>query len=111
MYVKNVKRWMLPFLSRLDRKEPGSYNTLLWQYMTGMAKTDLTLCRLIFEASKSHVSFCMFLLVRVCSEFSQQRRNAEAQSIYNTAQLLSTIGLIAEGAITSFVMLKKLAYC
>ena len=58
MYVKNVKRWMLPFLTRLDRKEPGSYNTLLWQYLTGMAKTDLTLCRLIFEASKSHVSFC-----------------------------------------------------
>ena len=51
----------------------------------------------------------MFLLVRVCSEFSQQRRNAEAHSTYNTAQLLSMIGLIAEGAIASFVMLKKLS--
>ena len=56
MYVKNVRRWLVPFLQRREERKAGSYDALLGEYLVTMARTDLTLCVKIFEASKSHVS-------------------------------------------------------
>ncbi|XP_033634879.1 neuroblastoma-amplified sequence-like [Asterias rubens] len=53
MYVKNIKRWVIPFLDRGERQHLGKRNELLTQYMLCMAKEDLTNCVMIFENSKS----------------------------------------------------------
>ena len=57
MYVKSMRRWVVPYLNKLEMKDKGSYERLLSQLLTSCAKTDLNPCRLVFEASKSHVSF------------------------------------------------------
>ncbi|XP_046551537.1 LOW QUALITY PROTEIN: neuroblastoma-amplified sequence-like [Haliotis rubra] len=56
MYVKNLRRWMVPFLKQCERREAGSYNTLLHDYIITKAKTDLSLVVKIFETSKAGVS-------------------------------------------------------
>ncbi|CAE1234400.1 NBAS [Acanthosepion pharaonis] len=55
-YVKNIHHWLIPFLKRCERNDPHAYMTLLKNYMTNMAKDDLTLPLKIFEASKSNLS-------------------------------------------------------
>ena len=56
MYVKSVRRWVVPFLTKLEAEQTGSYERLLSELLITSAKTDLNPCRLVFEASKSHVS-------------------------------------------------------
>ncbi|XP_060067245.1 NBAS subunit of NRZ tethering complex-like [Ylistrum balloti] len=52
MYVKNLHRWLVPFLMQCERQNDGSYNTLLRDYIVTMAKTDLSLVLKVFESSK-----------------------------------------------------------
>ncbi|XP_022105886.1 neuroblastoma-amplified sequence-like [Acanthaster planci] len=52
MYVKNIKRWVIPFLERCEKQAPGQKKELMTQYMLTMAKEDLTNCVMIFENSK-----------------------------------------------------------
>lgn len=56
MYIKNLHRWMVPFLQRCEKKEPGAYNRLLRDFVLTKAKNDLTFVLKIFEASKPSVS-------------------------------------------------------
>ncbi|KAJ8304032.1 hypothetical protein KUTeg_017615 [Tegillarca granosa] len=53
MYTKNLHRWMVPFLSQCERRNPGSSKTLLRDYIITLAKSDFTLCLKIFESSKT----------------------------------------------------------
>jgi hypothetical protein len=55
MYVKNVHRWLVPFLQQQERQERGSADALLHDYMVTMARDDLYRCRLICECSHSKV--------------------------------------------------------
>ncbi|XP_070541643.1 NBAS subunit of NRZ tethering complex-like [Ptychodera flava] len=52
MYIKNVRNWMIPFLQRCDRREKGSAERLMREYIVTMAKDDLTFPLMIFENSK-----------------------------------------------------------
>jgi hypothetical protein len=56
MYLKNVRNWLVPFLKKCEKHSPGSYYSLLKEYLVNMAQTDLTLCLQIFKASKANVS-------------------------------------------------------
>ncbi|XP_048258558.1 NBAS subunit of NRZ tethering complex-like isoform X1 [Haliotis rufescens] len=56
MYVKNLRRWMVPFLKQCERREAGAYTSLLHDYIITKAKTDLSLVVKIFETSKAGVS-------------------------------------------------------
>ncbi|XP_033750641.1 neuroblastoma-amplified sequence-like [Pecten maximus] len=55
MYVKNLHRWLVPFLMQCERQNAGSYNTLLRDYIVTMAKTDLSLVLKVFESSKANL--------------------------------------------------------
>ncbi|CAH1796434.1 unnamed protein product [Owenia fusiformis] len=52
MYLKNIQRWMVPFLKRCDKQTPGDYNTILKQFLLDMAIEDLEHCSKVFECSK-----------------------------------------------------------
>jgi len=56
MYIKNVKRWLLPFLQRCNHTNDGCSDRLMVKYLISMAKIDLGLCLKIFRASKADVS-------------------------------------------------------
>ena len=56
MYVKNVRRWLVPFLQRCEHQEVGSFKTLIREYMINMAQGDLDRCLKIFKTSKADVS-------------------------------------------------------
>ncbi|XP_038071968.1 neuroblastoma-amplified sequence-like, partial [Patiria miniata] len=56
MYVKNIKRWVIPFLERCEKQVPRQKKELLTQYMLSIAKEDLTNCVMIFENSKATVT-------------------------------------------------------
>ncbi len=56
MYVKNVRRWLVPFLMRCERQKPGSFKSLIREYTINMAKGDLGRCLMIFQTSKADVS-------------------------------------------------------
>jgi len=56
MYVKNVQRWMVPYLRRCEQRHPGSFYLLLRQHLVALAVDDLTLPVLLFKASKADVS-------------------------------------------------------
>ncbi|KAK2171518.1 hypothetical protein NP493_1055g01018 [Ridgeia piscesae] len=53
MYIKNVKRWLLPFLQRCNHTNDGCSDRLMVKYLISMAKIDLGLCLKIFRASKA----------------------------------------------------------
>ncbi|KAK7009358.1 neuroblastoma-amplified sequence [Biomphalaria glabrata] len=55
MYIKNLRRWMVPFLQRCEKKESGSYDRLLRDFILTKACDDLTLVVKIFETSKPSV--------------------------------------------------------
>jgi hypothetical protein len=57
MYSKNLHRWLVPFLQRVDEKAPKSSKILLQEYLVSMAKEDLALPLKVFEASKANVSY------------------------------------------------------
>ena len=60
MYVKNVRRWLVPFLQRCQQQEQGSFESLIREYMINMAEGDLDRCLKIFQTSKADVSInCM----------------------------------------------------
>lgn len=69
MYVKNLHRWLIPFLQQCERRNTGSYDTLLRDYVVTQAKSDLTLCFKLFEASKVNVSEDIILITIISSEF------------------------------------------
>ncbi|XP_072167418.1 NBAS subunit of NRZ tethering complex-like [Diadema setosum] len=52
VYVKDMKRWVLPFLARREEQVPGSRSRLIEEFMLSMAKEDLSKCRLIFDSCK-----------------------------------------------------------
>lgn len=54
-YVKNVHRWMLPFLDRYEKQSPGSAVKLMHEHLVHMAETDLTRCLKIFQNSRPEV--------------------------------------------------------
>ncbi|XP_022250297.1 neuroblastoma-amplified sequence-like [Limulus polyphemus] len=49
-FVKNVKQWLLPFLSRCEKHQAGSQKTLLKEYLIGLAVNDLNPCVKIFQS-------------------------------------------------------------
>ncbi|XP_076354433.1 NBAS subunit of NRZ tethering complex-like isoform X3 [Tachypleus tridentatus] len=49
-FVKNVKQWLLPFLSRCEKHQSGSQKTLLKEYLIGLAVNDLKPCLKIFQS-------------------------------------------------------------
>uniref|UniRef100_UPI0035900FC5 NBAS subunit of NRZ tethering complex-like n=1 Tax=Myxine glutinosa TaxID=7769 RepID=UPI0035900FC5 len=49
-FVRDVFRWLVPFLQRVEARD-GSSNSLLQQYLLGLASNDLTCPRLIFQNS------------------------------------------------------------
>ncbi|RDD46288.1 Neuroblastoma-amplified sequence [Trichoplax sp. H2] len=51
-YVSNFKCYVLPYLHRLEIYEPGSYDSVIRQYLIEEAKQDLSYCQLIFQHSK-----------------------------------------------------------
>ncbi|XP_041464544.1 neuroblastoma-amplified sequence-like [Lytechinus variegatus] len=51
-YVKDVKRWVIPFLQRCEEDSPGARISLTEQFMLSLAKEDLYKCQLILENSK-----------------------------------------------------------
>ena len=53
MYLKNLKKWAIPFLRKCDQKSPGCFYLLLKEYLVAMAAYDLTLCAIVFKASKA----------------------------------------------------------
>ncbi|ELT90143.1 hypothetical protein CAPTEDRAFT_162693 [Capitella teleta] len=57
MYTKNLHRWLLPFLQRVDEREANASHTLLREYLISMATDDLSLCLKVFEASKANLRY------------------------------------------------------
>lgn len=55
MYVKNVRRWLVPFLERCEKKQTESFLSLIRQYVISMATTDLSRCLKMFQTSKADV--------------------------------------------------------
>eukprot|EP00057_Strongylocentrotus_purpuratus_P023613 XP_011678087.1 PREDICTED: neuroblastoma-amplified sequence [Strongylocentrotus purpuratus] len=51
-YVKDMKRWVIPFLQRCEEDSPGTRVTLTEEFMLSLAKEDLCKCQLILENSK-----------------------------------------------------------
>jgi len=60
MYLKNVRNWLIPFLKKCEKYDPGSYYSLMKEYLVTMAKDDLAFCLQIFKASKANVSLLVF---------------------------------------------------
>ena len=56
MFIKNLRKWVLPFLKQQELKVTGSYFSLLRQYMLEMAAEDLTYVELIFKENRLDVS-------------------------------------------------------
>jgi len=56
MFIKNVQRWMMPYLRSCEKHRPGSFCALLREYLVDMATEDLTFPVLLFKASKADVS-------------------------------------------------------
>jgi len=59
MFIKNVQRWMVPYLHNCEKHRPGSFFSLLHEYLVSIATYDLTLPVLLFKASKADVSSCV----------------------------------------------------
>ncbi|XP_076101260.1 NBAS subunit of NRZ tethering complex-like [Mytilus galloprovincialis] len=53
MYTKCLHKWLVPFLQQCEHRQPGTFTSLLRDYIVTKAKTDLTLPTKIFEASKA----------------------------------------------------------
>uniref|UniRef100_A0A3B5BP03 NBAS subunit of NRZ tethering complex n=1 Tax=Stegastes partitus TaxID=144197 RepID=A0A3B5BP03_9TELE len=51
-YVKDCFQWMVPFLHRCERQKEGAAESLLGEYLVGLARRDLTLPLIIFQHSK-----------------------------------------------------------
>ena len=68
MYVKNVRRWLMPFLQRVEKTEPDAFLRLLRQYLVSMASTDLTLVLKMFETSKADVSNSVSIVKDIANE-------------------------------------------
>ncbi|XP_063884338.1 NBAS subunit of NRZ tethering complex-like isoform X2 [Scylla paramamosain] len=51
-YIQNIRRWLLPFLARCEKGQPGSASSLLRAYMVATAKTDLSLPLKILQHSR-----------------------------------------------------------
>uniref|UniRef100_A0A8C4QLG4 Uncharacterized protein n=1 Tax=Eptatretus burgeri TaxID=7764 RepID=A0A8C4QLG4_EPTBU len=49
-FVRDAFRWLVPFLQRVQARD-GSSNSLLHQYLLGLASNDLTCPRLVFQNS------------------------------------------------------------
>jgi len=62
MFIKNVQRWMMPYLHSCEKRRPGSLYALLQEYLVAVATEDLTLPVLLFKASKADVSLCNILV-------------------------------------------------
>ncbi|XP_031558111.1 neuroblastoma-amplified sequence-like isoform X2 [Actinia tenebrosa] len=54
-FVKDFKRWALPFLNRMDKRNAGSENRLIHQYLTDIAKFDLTYVLKVFQNSTTEL--------------------------------------------------------
>lgn len=50
-FVKNVRRWLIPFLYRCAKHHPGQWYKLLHTYLTSLAVHDLSLCLKVFQNS------------------------------------------------------------
>ena len=61
MFVKNLRRWLVPFLQRCEKQKPGCFNELICEYLVTMAKDDLSRCLKVFESSKANVSINWFI--------------------------------------------------
>lgn len=55
MYVKNLRRWAVPFLSRCEQKDEGAYDRLLRDYILTKSRDDLSLVLKVFQASSANV--------------------------------------------------------
>jgi len=56
MFIKNVQRWVMPYLRSCEKHRPGSFYSLLHEYLVAIATDDLTLPVLLFRASRADVS-------------------------------------------------------
>jgi len=49
---------MMPYLHSCEKRCPGSFYSLLQEYLVALATEDLSLPVLLFKASKADVSYC-----------------------------------------------------
>lgn len=66
MYTKCLHKWLVPFLQQCEQRNPGTFTTLLRDYIVTKAKTDLALPTKIFEASKGTVSVMVKYNITYC---------------------------------------------
>lgn len=52
-YIQNIRRWLLPFLARCDKWNPGIAKCLLREYVVSTAKDDLGLPLKILQVRSS----------------------------------------------------------
>lgn len=55
-FIKKVQEWLLPFLSRCEKHDPGCGKTLFRSYVLSISKTDLIYCRKILEKFRSELN-------------------------------------------------------
>ncbi|CAL1282753.1 unnamed protein product [Larinioides sclopetarius] len=56
-FLKNVHQWLVPFLNRCSKYDPGSGRSLFKNYLLSVSKIDLIYCQKILENMKSDPSF------------------------------------------------------
>lgn len=61
-YIQNIRRWLIPFLARCDKAQPGRASSLLRAYMVATAKTDLGLPLKILQVNSSIFIYLFILL-------------------------------------------------
>jgi len=86
MFIKNVQRWLLPYLRRCEKRHPGSFYSLLREYLVALAADDLTLPVLLFKASKADVS-SRILVTFLGSEFSYQKNLVNKITVNEKSEL------------------------
>ncbi|CAB4022273.1 Neuroblastoma-amplified sequence, partial [Paramuricea clavata] len=55
-FVKDFKKWVVPFLDRVEKRTRGSKAKLIQQYMTETSKTDLTFSLKILQQSSAELT-------------------------------------------------------
>ncbi|GFR05331.1 neuroblastoma-amplified sequence [Trichonephila clavata] len=56
-FLKNVHQWLVPFLGRCSKYDPGSGRTLFKSYLLSVSKNDLIYCQKVLENMKFDPSF------------------------------------------------------
>jgi len=93
MFIKNVQRWMMPYLRNCEKRRPHSFYSLLREYLVAIATDDLTLPVLLFKASKADVSSGVLLSVFLFSNAAFMIKNMQLLKNTQLAKWLTSCGL------------------